>query len=349
MCVVVRIIDRLRRVQWKAFRYPRSAWRRACLPVARIGWGPHWQAYDLVNHVVSVDEEGDATLQSATDPFIEGLSYWQATARTRWFLLRDVSFWPELGLIRCGKAVIRESYGMDDLPALPRDFRSSDLMALEVRSPAIPLNRTSYYHFLIEELPTVIRAISRNPSAVALVPAGVPNYQTECLEYFGISYVEVECAVHVDLALVRDRGKYSGWPQPTDLDAIRTQLGTTLGGSSLIYVSRGGSSRSLPGEEAIESLLTRQGWLVVRTEALPWAEQAELFSGALVIAGPHGAGLANMVLAPGGIRVLELVDSNYYNPCFDVLAKELGNFHQVLDVRNASPDQISALISDAIS
>jgi capsular polysaccharide biosynthesis protein len=60
----------------------------------------------------------------------------------------------------------------------------------------------------------------------------------------------------------------------------------------------------------------RYGFETVRCEELSFYEQISIFSKAEIIAGPHGAGLANMIVAPKDARVLELsaagVSANHY-------------------------------------
>jgi capsular polysaccharide biosynthesis protein len=49
----------------------------------------------------------------------------------------------------------------------------------------------------------------------------------------------------------------------------------------------------------------------VAAETLSFAEQVRLFSGAAVIAGAHGAGFANMVFAPAGTEMIELIGPRF--------------------------------------
>lgn len=61
-----------------------------------------------------------------------------------------------------------------------------------------------------------------------------------------------------------------------------------------VYLSRGGlgrGHRSLPGEELLEQRLAREGYLIVKPEQLPMAEQIRLFNGLGPVAGAFGSAL----------------------------------------------------------
>ena len=49
-------------------------------------------------------------------------------------------------------------------------------------------------------------------------------------------------------------------------------------------------------------------------------EKARLFAEAEFVAGPHGAGLTNLLFAPGGCRVLEIIDPAHVNVLYYSLA-----------------------------
>ena len=67
------------------------------------------------------------------------------------------------------------------------------------------------------------------------------------------------------------------------------------------------------------------GLRVFDPAGLSMAEQAELFAGAEVIVGPHGAGLTNMIFAdPDRCQVVELPMRPHVNRCFGYMAQALG-------------------------
>lgn len=76
-----------------------------------------------------------------------------------------------------------------------------------------------------------------------------------------------------------------------------------------VFVSRAGvgaTFRELTNEAEIEGIAEELGLTLVRPEALPWAEQARIFSRASVVAGEFGSGLHNALLSPAGCQVVSL-------------------------------------------
>jgi capsular polysaccharide biosynthesis protein len=74
----------------------------------------------------------------------------------------------------------------------------------------------------------------------------------------------------------------------------------------------------------VVSFLTRFGFRTVHLEGLPFLDQVEMFSRAEVVAGTHGAGLANIVFCPPCGRVLELMPPRYCHPVYYNLACRAG-------------------------
>lgn len=92
----------------------------------------------------------------------------------------------------------------------------------------------------------------------------------------------------------------------------REALAWPRGGSpDKIFVSRGGvrtahAFREMTNEAEIEAIAEDLGLTLVRPEALPWDEQARIFSRARVVAGEFGSGLHNALLSPAGCQVVSL-------------------------------------------
>ncbi len=78
-------------------------------------------------------------------------------------------------------------------------------------------------------------------------------------------------------------------------------------GDARIYVARGAAPRRrVTNEFEVEKLLAKHGFQSVNPGVLSVDEQVELFAGASIVVGPHGAGLTNAIfMAPGG-AVVEL-------------------------------------------
>jgi capsular polysaccharide biosynthesis protein len=103
-----------------------------------------------------------------------------------------------------------------------------------------------------------------------------------------------------------------------------------------IHVSRAGARfRQLAHEEAIAPMLRRHGFRLLRFEDFMFPEQVRLAREADVLAGPHGAGLANMLFMPEGSHVLELRQLSGSPNCFYTLAAVLGHAYHVIGCRPA--------------
>lgn len=89
-----------------------------------------------------------------------------------------------------------------------------------------------------------------------------------------------------------------------------------------LWISRAGAGRRrMPNEAELLRVLEEFGFESVRTEDLGVAGAAQLCAEAEVIAGPHGAGLANVAFMPPGGQVLEIygahLSTEYWRICAD--------------------------------
>jgi len=91
------------------------------------------------------------------------------------------------------------------------------------------------------------------------------------------------------------------------LESLPDRIGAARDGPKRIYVTRNaGATRRLTNEDAVLDVLRPLGFVVVDPGRLSFAEQIRLFAGAERIVGNCGAGLANLVFAPRGVRVFAL-------------------------------------------
>jgi hypothetical protein len=94
-------------------------------------------------------------------------------------------------------------------------------------------------------------------------------------------------------------------------------------GKKVFYISRSAGPRPILNEEEIVRSLQSHDVTVVQTEKLSLQRQIDLFSGAGLIVGPHGAGIQNALWAPRGCRILELVNARYFSGVYWTLAESL--------------------------
>jgi capsular polysaccharide biosynthesis protein len=107
---------------------------------------------------------------------------------------------------------------------------------------------------------------------------------------------------------------------------IRERLGVEdrPAGKRRLWISRSRARyRRLQNEEELLPLLERAGFEKVDLEEWTFREQADILSQAGAVAGPHGAGMTDLLFAPRGIRVLELFPPEFVNPVFYSMANSM--------------------------
>lgn len=201
------------------------------------------------------------------------------------------------------------------------------------------LGSSSYYHWLLEDLPAYLRAKVKYPNSQSVHPKLPFRYVRDALELTG--EVSQEIRVYVELPKLALAPKSRAlFPSRQDVNALeqfqsraRIQPDTV----KKIYVSRRDSGRYPENESEIEQFVRAKGFEVVSLTGLSLAKQISLFSGAEVIIGTHGAGLANIVWSMSGrTRVVEICLPNQPD-CFARLASLKGiELNRVLPLGSGS-------------
>jgi len=207
----------------------------------------------------------------------------------------------------------------------------------------------NYYHWLVEDLPLVLRAKQAVPEAGLLsFSTGITNRHRLVADHLGMSLTPAGLVVRLEEQVLPGRASDSFFVHSEDL-ALLNDLGTSLAAEGqpqrssypeLLYVSRSRSRRPLANEDQLEAFLADAGFEVVHLEDTPWIEQIRLFQHARVIAGPHGAGLSNVVFARPGAIVIELTVGYMFNRCFEWISHVGG--HRYLPIQaDSEPDIIT--------
>jgi capsular polysaccharide biosynthesis protein len=204
----------------------------------------------------------------------------------------------------------------------------------------------NYYHWLCDALPRLEAWLVRNTHARLLLPRRVhaQSFVRDSLA----AYPQVEVvaqpeglSMRIGELIVPGRAAPEARHQPDLARKVAARLRAHFGGGvghsgQRIHVSRAGARfRHLAHEEAIAPILGRHGFRLLRFEDHAFAEQVCLAAGAGVLAGPHGAGLANMLFMPQGSHVLELRQLSGSPNCFYTLAAVLGHAYHVVSCRPA--------------
>lgn len=269
------------------------------------------------------------------------------------YKVKDVFVFPDSGVAFCGAGVVSESSSWPPAEtALANPWIKFEKQNSALRGDFVVLPSSAYYHWLIEDLPSFISIISKYPTVTPAVWSKAPKYVNSLLDALGLKASRISAIQRVESLHFVDKTSILGTPQKTDLDLLKglqTRLGLTApqGPRVKIYVSRRQAKRSPPGEKELEKALASRGIRVISLEALDWVDQVELFSRADLVIGIHGAGLANTVFCRSGTRVVELLDENYPNNCFEILAEKCDlTFTRVLFSRTLTPDTLSDVLAE---
>ena len=301
----------------------------------------------VANHISDCRKIASACVQSYPFPDDFPPEFPRETAFDAKFVyrLRDVVVAPRTGLAWFpGGPILQESAG-----SLPRLFqkRISATMQrpapLAESGPVVVFPTFSYYHVLFDVLANVLHALSFVPSAKILLPAHHPRFVNGILDFLGIpkeTRVKAQGPVVVKDLVFSPVWVNGGFIPPVDLAMLRSAILPRIGRgdatSGDIYISRSLSrNRPLENEQELENLLRHRGFSIVHFEKIPFAEQMRLVAGAKRIVAPHGAGLANLVAATSGTRIVEFLSRNWFNTCYAKLAAQLGCTYRFVESRTA--------------
>ena len=262
------------------------------------------------------------------------------------YLLRDVVIGPESGIIHAPPSRFFGGDGIVFIPSVGSHYfymlsgirevmrRSKTLACAE---PVCPLPIIGYYHEMFEGLIRVAKAKKIFGDVMVLISDRRPRYIDEMLDLIGVKKDHIiisDRPVRVSKGALIPCWNDSGENLKSDVCAFREFLISRLickcfGGG--LYVSRAKSSRSLPNERDIELSLEARGFRIVYFEELRFAEQLCAVHSADVIVAPHGAGLANLIVARPGTTVIEIMTQGWANSCYGHLAESLGLNYSCID------------------
>ena len=193
----------------------------------------------------------------------------------------------------------------------------------------IVVPKDTYYHWLIEILPRILRAAEYSPSSVLIASATLTSVQKQSLEMFNLDIHYCDKRHQPFEIVLATFGLDSGWPHPNDVMALRKKLSIPeLPGIFPIFISRSGSRRSDTSTLRLDAWASSNGLNLVKCENLSWKDQVKLFREASSITGEHGAGLANLIFAPKGTILEEIYRNDYANPVFQNLSNVLNENNQ---------------------
>ena len=212
----------------------------------------------------------------------------------------------------------------------------------------------NYYHWLVEELPLLLRTRELPGDVLVAVSANsVTEKHYFVAEQLGISLKLVPQVISLSQQIMPGRASDSWFIHPGDQTALFAfgRIATknfSPSESTKIYVSRKNSKRALAGEDQLEDLLRSEGFFIAHLESMAWRDQISLFQGAEVVVGPHGAGLANLVFTNPKALVIELINGYHYNRCFEWICHMAGHSYKKIDVDSDNADLLPNQLAQQI-
>lgn len=241
------------------------------------------------------------------------------------YQLRDVVFDPRSGVPFMDGRPLSESHSVpiDQLmylaPTRPRPKE-------HLLGPATGVSGTSYYHWLLEQLPATLRAREVCDSLSVIRWTRSPEFVTTACELFFDASLSVDQVVSVGDYWLAGQGRDSGFPHPRDVEVVREATRDYRATSSEVrlFVPRSGFGRAPEGEERLASrLVNEHGFQVFDSTKKKWLEQIDLFSRAELVVGVHGGALSNLVFCQRNVRVIEILPLSRVVTCFANLARVL--------------------------
>jgi hypothetical protein len=200
----------------------------------------------------------------------------------------------------------------------------------------------NFFHWLIEVLPRL--ATLRRAGVIA------DYYLVDCLSAFqqsvlgalGIAKKQL-IQPHFRLLVEADELVAPSFPSPSCLRQFREMLLAALGAAGpvttrrrIFITRRKTGTRTLVNETQVEFLLRGAGFETHAMEDYPLAMQARLMHEAEMVVATHGAGLANLLFARPGTRVIEIVPAGRFNAaCYPKRSRIFGLHHQQVVAQTA--------------
>ena len=292
-----------------------------------LRWGSHVHSLNLGKSVVELDRwPAIDQVFVVRDPVMDCVTHRHVYRERALFRLQRATFEPVSGDVLLGGRPIAEGRSQPIGRVLTvGSVRSPRAWA---QTPVVGLrSRTTYYHWMMEELPAALWARQVEPALSVLVGGRRRVHVKESLELLGFPSIFTDHPTEVEALLLPDRGSDYGWPHPASVEILRRNLlplVTSLSRRDAIYVSRFGSKRAPNCAAALESLARDLGYKVLRLHEMPWKVQLKEFAHARRVVGQHGAGLANIALCAPDTEVVELMEAEYANPLYEVLSEHAG-------------------------
>lgn len=200
----------------------------------------------------------------------------------------------------------------------------------------------NYYHWLTECLTRLCVAESTEQLPV-LLPRAMTAWHRDSLKLMGVN--EDRWRLVDDGCYEVDRlyfPSFPGWLGRMSAGAIQCvseKITSQVRGdrAKRLYVGREGvTHRRIINELEVLERLKAAGFESVSGHGMDFRKEVETFANASIIIGVHGAGMANVILAPPGTKVVEILDPCHAVPSYYNLSIRLGHSYSYMFADNCS-------------
>ena len=276
----------------------------------------------LTNKTVSArkNKPQDITTMSFTDDPLNYDSYKSDIDSNFRKIVRvqNVKLNPNTGVVWLRNKILAESSVWDIKDLVKWEPNPLIFTTLSGSYKSLPDN--GYFHFLIEDLPRYIE-VHKYDNASKTISGAKSPYVISALNFLSPqNYISLTEPVRVENLILSEKinGKLFS---ESDLDLLNNSFSSLLAHSNnnRIFISRKDStgekydSRGLQYRHQIESIFKKFEFQIIFMENLSFNDQIKLAKSASIIAGFHGAGLANIVWAMKGSTVIEITGSRVTN------------------------------------
>ncbi|WP_068775019.1 DUF563 domain-containing protein [Paenibacillus sp. FJAT-26967] len=185
----------------------------------------------------------------------------------------------------------------------------------------------NYFHWLYDVLPrlSMLQTLQNPYDSLIMNPNPYRSFVKETLTMLGISEssiirTDANSNIQADRLIVPSimmNSHYPPWATSTLRSLLLPQRDCALATPERVYISRRKASvRRITNENEVIHCLEACGFVSICLEDWTVAQQIQLFASARAIAGPHGAGLANLAFCQAGAQVIEIFHIRHIVPTY---------------------------------
>lgn len=244
------------------------------------------------------------------------------------------------------------------LAGVQRNHSIGNVLESDVPKIYLRDGQKNFYHFLLEELPKLLKALLIFGELFVILPNDLPDWaQVEVDRFVSKNHqLRLPRAVISVNNLVIIEGNPWRPPGTSLLSILRNAYlgdgdlrpsGTTS--TKSLYISRRFSTRSLQDEKEVEKSLAPCGFgTMFPSDFGDLTSAAHRFSIAQQVVGPYGAGLAALAFCSPGTSVIEIAVDDYHGSEYVELSSTLGLVHRVLNVSSAKVNRVPKILQDIL-